>query len=126
MPAASLEHTYLRHASTIAKALAPGSCTTTADCSALASVSARDKHRVLGRARQALESAPVLTGPLLHPSTQWATDDSVQLASEDLSLDPLLKLSAALGIGARPSLSYIARLARFDVRHIAQRQARQT
>ena len=40
--------------------------------------------RLLGCTLLALETAPILTGPLLHPSGRWESGESVQLLNEDL------------------------------------------
>ena len=38
---------------------------------------AENEHRILGRALQAIEATPVLSGPLLNPSAHWAADETV-------------------------------------------------
>ncbi len=74
------------------------------------------EQRIIARALQALEQTPMLSGPLLDPATEWGPDDAVQLVSEDLPLEQLLKLHELGATELRPSICFVARVSRFDIR----------
>lgn len=75
---------------------------------------AEAEHRILGKTLQCLDSVPVLTGPLLHPSGGWAPNESVQLLCGELSTEELMRTFDSLPIKYRLSICYVARLARID------------
>jgi hypothetical protein len=74
------------------------------------------EHRILGRVMQCIETTPVLSGPLLHPSTNWAPNESIQLISEDVSTDAVMRIFDSLPTDYRLSVPYIARVVRIDSR----------
>lgn len=64
----------------------------------------------LGLAAQILESEPILTGPLLHPSGNWEPSDMVQIVPDDVALESMSEAFQALTTDYRLSLLYIARV----------------
>lgn len=77
------------------------------------------EHRILGRVMQCLETTPVLSGPLLHPSTNWSPNESIQLITEDVSTDAVMRIFDSLPTNYRLSVPYIARVVRIDSRQAA-------
>ena len=72
--------------------------------------------RILGRAMQALETTPILGGPLLDPLTDWAPNESIQLVLEELSTEAVMRTFDSLPTDYRLSVPYIARIVRIDSR----------
>lgn len=72
--------------------------------------------RILGRAMQAIETMPMLSGPLLDPITEWAPNESVQLVLEDISTEAVMRTFDSLPIDYRLSVPYVARIIRIDSR----------
>lgn len=72
------------------------------------------EHRILGKVLQCIETKPVLSGPLLHPSTDWAPNESLQLVAEDVSTEAIMRTFDSLPTDYRLSVPYIARLVRID------------
>ena len=72
--------------------------------------------RILGRAMQAIETTPILNGPLLDPSADWAPNESVQLVLEDISTEAVMRTFDSLPTDYRLSVPYIARIVRIDSR----------
>lgn len=70
----------------------------------------------LGLAAQILEGESILTGPLLHPSGDWAPDDAVQIVTDEVALEPMSEAFQALTTDYRLSLLYIARVICIDGR----------
>jgi hypothetical protein len=70
----------------------------------------------LGLSAQVLETEPILTGPLLHPSGNWEPGDAVQVVSDDLALDSMSEAFQALTTDYRLSLPYVARVIRINGR----------
>jgi hypothetical protein len=68
----------------------------------------------LGLAARVLESECILTGPLLHPSGDWAPGDAVQVVQDDLALDSMSEAFQALTTDYRLSVAYLARVVRID------------
>jgi hypothetical protein len=77
---------------------------------------AEHEHRILGRAMQCLESSPILSGPLLHPSADWAVAEAVQVVLEDISTEALMRIFDSLPLDYKLSVAYIARVVRLDGR----------
>ena len=77
---------------------------------------AEDDHRVLGRAMQILESTPILSGPLLHSSGEWAAGESIQIVLEEVSTEAVMRIFDSLPTDYRLSVPYIARVMRLDGR----------
>jgi hypothetical protein len=74
--------------------------------------------RILGKAMQCLESRPVLSGPLLHPSGDWAPNESIQLHLEEMSTEAVMQLFDSLPTDYRLSVPYLARIVRLDGRRV--------
>lgn len=64
----------------------------------------------LGLAAQILESQSQLTGPLLHPSGDWAPGDTIQVVTDDVALESMSEAFQALTTDYRLSLLYLARV----------------
>jgi hypothetical protein len=77
---------------------------------------ASSELKVLGRAMQALEATPILSGPLLLASGGFAPNESIQIVLEDLGVDALLRLFDTLPSDYKLSVPYVARVARIDGR----------
>ena len=71
---------------------------------------AEDEHRVIGRTMQILERPGGLSGALLQPDGQWATDESVQLYLEDMPTEDLMRTFDSLRCDFRLSIPYLARV----------------
>lgn len=74
------------------------------------------EHRILGKVMQCLETNPVLSGPLLHPSTGWAANETLQILTEDISTEAVMRVFDSLPTDYRLSVPYIARIVRIDGR----------
>jgi hypothetical protein len=83
------------------------------------------QHFIIGRAMQALEQTPVLSGALLYepvlPATpeyegepEAAATDSVQLILEEISTEALMRTFDSLPSDYRLSVPYVARVVRID------------
>ena len=77
---------------------------------------AETEHRILGRAMQAIETTPVLSGPLLDPSSDWSGNETVQLVMEEVPTEAVMRIFDSLPTDFRLSVPYIARIARLDTR----------
>lgn len=64
----------------------------------------------LGLAAQILESQSQLTGPLLHPSGDWAAGDTIQVVTDDVALESMSEAFQALTTDYRLSLLYLAKV----------------
>lgn len=76
---------------------------------------AEHEHLVIGRTLQALESTPILSGPLLHPA-DWAPNDAIQLLLEEISTEAVMRTFDSLPVDYKLSIPYIARVVRIDTR----------
>jgi hypothetical protein len=72
------------------------------------------EYRILGRAMQAIENIPILSGPLLDPITDWATHEAVQLCLEDLSTEDVMRTFDSLPVDYKLSVPYVARVVLID------------
>jgi hypothetical protein len=72
------------------------------------------EHEILGSAMTCLETTPILSGPMLHPSTSWQTNEAVQVGTEDLGSDQLMRIFDSLEASYRTSVPYRARVIRLD------------
>ena len=72
------------------------------------------EFRIIGRAMQALETTPILSGPLLEGSAHWAPTESVQLVLEEISTEAVMRTFDSLPTDYRLSIPYIARMVRID------------
>src|SRR4030095_13646620 len=77
---------------------------------------AEEEHRILGGAMQCLETTPILSGPLLHSSGEFAAGESVQLLLEEISTEAVMRTFDSLPTDYRLSVPYIARVLRLDGR----------
>ena len=75
---------------------------------------AEDEHRILGRALQALDFQPILSGPLLDPSGGWEPNESVQIVMEEISTEAVMRTFDSLPTDYRLSAPYVARVVRID------------
>ena len=80
---------------------------------------AESEHAILGRAMQCLDSTPILSGPLLHQSGEWAPNEAIQLVMEEISTEAVMRTFDSLPSDYRISVPYIARVARLDGRQAA-------
>lgn len=78
------------------------------------SENAESELRILGRAMQALESTPILGGPLLDPSGGFAPNESVQIILEEISTEAVMRTFDSLPTDYKLSVPYIARVLRID------------
>jgi hypothetical protein len=69
---------------------------------------------VLGRAMQCLEETPILSGPQLHPTAQWAPNESVQVVPQDIDHEALLRIFDSIDESFKLSVGYLARVIRLD------------
>jgi len=67
--------------------------------------------RILGRALQCMEDTPILTGPLLDPTTPWESNESIQICLEDLSTEDVMRTFDSLPLDYKLSIPYVARIA---------------
>jgi hypothetical protein len=72
--------------------------------------------RVIGRAMQALDATPILSGPLLLPLGDFGPAESVQLVLEDVSTEAVMRTFDSLPTDYKLSVPYIARVVRLDAR----------
>lgn len=79
------------------------------------------EQRILGRALQALESQPVLSGPLLldaaglpEDEPRWSAQDAIHLGIEELSTEALMRIFDTLPVDYRICVPYCARVVRID------------
>lgn len=77
---------------------------------------AEDELRILGKAMEIFESTPILSGPLLDPSGDWAPNESIQLVLEEVSTEAVMRTFDSLPTDYRISVPYIARVVRLDAR----------
>jgi hypothetical protein len=78
---------------------------------------AEDEHAILGCAMQCLDSMPILSGPLLHSSGEWLTNEAVNVVMDELSTESFMRTFDSLPTDYRISVPYIARVVRLDGRH---------
>jgi hypothetical protein len=76
--------------------------------------SADEEHRILGRAMQAIEDTPILSGPLLADAGDWAGNEALNLVLEDVATEALVRLFDSLPVDYRLSIPYVARMIRID------------
>ena len=80
---------------------------------------AESEHAILGCAMQCLDTTPILSGPLLHPSGEWAANEAVNLVMDEISTEAVMRTFDSLPTDYRISVPYIARVIRLDARRIA-------
>jgi hypothetical protein len=79
---------------------------------------AESEHLILGRAMQAIEDTPILSGPLLLGAPDWAPNESLQLVLEDIDTESLMRIFDSLPVDYRLSVPYVARVMRIDGRRL--------
>jgi hypothetical protein len=77
------------------------------------------EHRILGSTMECIETTPILSGPLLHPSSNWAANESIQLVLEEISTEAVMRTFDSLPTDYRLSVPYIARIVRIDSQRVA-------
>jgi hypothetical protein len=77
---------------------------------------AEHEHAILGRAMQCLDSLPVISGPLLQQSGEWADDEAIQMVLEEIPTEAVMRTFDSLPLDYRLSVPYIARIVRIDGR----------
>ncbi|MBL8481043.1 MAG: DUF4255 domain-containing protein [Rhodocyclaceae bacterium] len=82
---------------------------------------AEHEHLILGRAMQAIEYTPILSGPLLFQPVVAQADEptatpteAVQLALEEISTEALMRTFDSLPTDYRLTVPYVARVVRVD------------
>lgn len=75
---------------------------------------AENEHLILGRALQAIEQTPILSGPLMMIASDWAASESLQLVMEDIDTEALMRIFDSLPVDYRLSVPYVARVVRID------------
>lgn len=75
---------------------------------------AENEHLILGRAMQAVEDTPILSGPVLMQASDWAPGESLQLVLEDVDTESLMRIFDSLPVDYRLSVPYVARVTRID------------
>lgn len=83
---------------------------------------AEHEHLILGRAMQALEYTPMLSGPLLYAPAnppypdepQAGATESVQVLLEEISTEALMRTFDSLPTDYRLTVPYVARVIRID------------
>lgn len=69
---------------------------------------------ILGRAMQSLETIPIMSGPLLHPSGGFAPNESIQFILEEIGTEAVMRTFDSLPTDYKLSVPYIARVLRID------------
>ncbi len=69
---------------------------------------------ILGRVLECLEETPILGGPLLATSGNWAPGEAVQVCLEDLTTEDVMRTFDSLPVDYKVSLCYVARVVRID------------
>jgi hypothetical protein len=72
--------------------------------------------RIIGKAMQCLETTPILSGPMLHPSAAWSANESIQVVMEEITTEAVMRTFDSLPTDYRLSVPYLARIARIDSR----------
>ena len=79
---------------------------------------AEDEHAILGCALQCLDSTPCLSGPLLHASGAWLTNEAVNVVMDEMPTETVMRTFDSLPADYRISVPYIARVVRLDGRQV--------
>jgi Pvc16 N-terminal domain len=75
---------------------------------------AEHEYQIVGRAMQCLEERPILSGPLLYPTGEWATGEAIQLVLEEVGTEAVMRTFDSLTAEFRLSIPYVARIVRVD------------
>ncbi len=65
---------------------------------------------------QCLETTPILSGPLLHPSAEWAANEVVQVLLGEITTEEVMRTFDSLPHDYKLSVPYVARVVRIDSR----------
>lgn len=79
------------------------------------------EHAILGRAMQILDSLPILSGPLLPDTGDWAPGDAIHVVMEEISTEAVMRTFDSLPVDYHLSVPYIIRIVRLDGRDSVQR-----
>jgi hypothetical protein len=71
---------------------------------------------ILGRTMQVLDETPILSGPMLHQTGEWAPNEAVNLLMDEISTEAVMRTFDSLAADYRISVPYIARVVRLDGR----------
>jgi hypothetical protein len=71
---------------------------------------AEHELHILGRALQAVDTRPILAGPLLHPTGGWAENETVEVVLEDVPTDDLMRVFDSLGVEYRLTVPLMAKV----------------
>ena len=71
---------------------------------------AEHELHIMGRALQAIDNTPILAGPMLHPTGEWAENETVELVLEDVPTDDLTRIFDSLNVDYRLTVPVIARV----------------
>lgn len=77
---------------------------------------AEGEGAILGRAMQCLDSTPILSGPLLHQSSDWAPNEAINVLMDEMTTEAVMRTFDSLAADYRISVPYIARVVRLDGR----------
>jgi hypothetical protein len=72
------------------------------------------EHLVLGKAMECLETTPIVGGPQLFPSAEWAPNEGLQILAEDATTDAIMRTFESLESDFRLSVPYVVRIVRVD------------
>jgi hypothetical protein len=75
---------------------------------------AEDEYRILGRAMECFEVTPILSGPLLESSANWAPNETVQVVLGEITTEEVMRTFDSLPHDYKLSVPYIARVVRID------------
>jgi len=71
---------------------------------------AEHELHIIGRALQAIDTSPILAGPMLHPTGEWVENETVELVLEDIPTDDLMRIFDSLNVDYRPTVPVMARV----------------
>jgi hypothetical protein len=71
---------------------------------------AENELHIIGRALQAIDNSPILAGPMLHPTGEWAEHETVELVLEDVPTEDLMRIFDSLNVDYRLTVPVIARV----------------
>jgi hypothetical protein len=78
-----------------------------------------DEYRIIGKTMECLEAMPILSGPLLYESADWAPNEGIQLVIDDITTEALMRTFDSLPADYKLSVPYLARVVRVDTRQLA-------
>ena len=72
--------------------------------------------QILGRAMQCLDTTPILSGPLLSGTGEWAPNEAIQIVLGEITTEEVMRTFDSLPTDYKLSVPYIARVLRLDGR----------